>query len=189
MHGPLWVYSAWHYLPIRSGDRVIKCEADHALKPVSTLFLWVCVLVCASQSVSKHPFLPQCELLSRELSDQKQKLMQLFILVSALPCKWKQLSRANHGFHGYPEYLGWIRSVCQGYCRLWGMMCERSTLCGLSRSPQLSENKTGRQHGFVLEFLNSPPWGSCCGLPLSIIPVLNISRHSCVSHGYLPQDV
>lgn len=59
--------------------------------------------------------------------------------------------------------------------------------------PQLSENKTGRQRGFVVKLsisLTARNEALVLDLhPLSIIHVLNISRHSSECHGYLPQDV
>lgn len=140
-------------------------------------FACVCVrpTVCARQPVSEHSCLPQYELLSRELSDQKQRLC--FILVSA------PLVR-EHSFIELTMVSMDTLHVCDGYVRFARDTVGREVCVkGQPRVlPQLSENKSGRQHGFVLELLNSPLYGSCFGLPLSIIPVLNISRHSSGCH-------
>ena len=96
----------------------------------------------------KHSCLRWYERLSGVLFDRvKNKAVQTIYFGSCLCCN--SPSSRPRGFHGNPEHLGWMRLVRREYCRLWGMVCERSTRSGAP--PQLSENNTGRQHCFVLK--------------------------------------
>lgn len=125
-------------------------RAERTLSNLSALCFCVCcvcaclcISVCIKTSISS----PMWAALEGTVWLKTKACATIYLGVSP-PCKWEQLSRANHGFHGYPEYLGWIRSVCQGYCRLWGMMCERSTSCGPSCSPSCL--KTRREDNMAL---------------------------------------